>query len=146
MYYETKRLLSEYGYVRYEISNYAKKGFESRHNQIYWQRGCDHIRDYIGLGLGAASTVGSRRYRNTDNLSEYMEDCKTPDKLRRDQVQLSRQELIAEFLFLGLRRMQGISMAEFERTFAVRLDSIYPKVLKNGKMQDILTKKTVFGF
>lgn len=146
MYYETKRLLSEYGYVRYEISNYAKKGFESRHNQIYWQRGCDHIRDYIGLGLGAASTVGSRRYRNTDNLSEYMEDCKTPDKLRRDQEQLSRQELIAEFLFLGLRRMQGISMAEFERTFAVRLDSIYPKVLKKWKDAGYLDEKDGFWF
>lgn len=146
MYHETKRLLAEYGYVRYEISNYAKEGFESRHNQIYWQRGCDHIRDYIGLGLGAASTVGSYRYRNTDKLSEYIASCKTPDKLRRDEELLSGQELMEEFLFLGLRRMQGISISEFERTFSVSLDSIYHKTLRKWKAAGCLDEKNGFWF
>ena len=58
MYHLTKRILAEKGYERYEISNYARKGFECRHNLIYWQR-----KDYLGLGLGAASMVGNRRFR-----------------------------------------------------------------------------------
>lgn len=146
MYHETKRLLAKHGYIRYEISNYAKKGFESRHNQIYWQRGCDHIRDYIGFGLGASSTVENHRYRNTDKLSEYMAFCKTPDKLRRDEELLSSRELMEEFLFLGLRRMQGISISEFERTFGVRLDSIYQKVIKKWKKAGCLDEKNGFLF
>lgn len=146
MYHETKRLLAKHGYIRYEISNYAKKGFESRHNQIYWQRGCDHIRDYIGFGLGASSTVENHRYRNTDKLSEYMASCKTPDQLRRDEELLSGQELMEEFLFLGLRRMQGISISEFERTFGVRLDSIYQKVIKKWKEAGCLDEKNGFLF
>lgn len=146
MYHETKQLLSEHGYIRYEISNYAKKGFESRHNQIYWQRGCDHIRDYIGFGLGASSTVENHRYRNTDKLSEYIAPCKEPDKIRRDEELLSGQELMEEFLFLGLRRMQGISISEFERTFGVRLDSIYQKVIKKWKEAGCLDEKNGFLF
>ena len=144
MYHETKRLLAAHGYMRYEISNYAKKGFESRHNQIYWQRGCDHIRDYIGFGLGASSTVGSHRYKNTENLSEYMADCKTPDRLRRDKELLSRQDLMEEFLFLGLRRMEGISISEFERTFGTSLDSIYQDTLKKWEDADCLIEKNGF--
>lgn len=146
MYHETKRLLAKHGYIRYEISNYAKKGFESRHNQIYWQRGCDHIRDYIGFGLGAASTVGNYRYRNTDKLSEYIASCKAPNQLRRDEELLSHQELMEEFLFLGLRRMQGISRSEFERTFGVHLDSIYQKVIRKWKEAGCLDEKNGFVF
>ena len=146
MYHETKRLLAEYGYVRYEISNYAKKGFESRHNQIYWQRGCNHIRDYLGLGLGAASTVGNRRYKNTDRLSEYMVDCKVPDNLRREEELLSEQELMEEFLFLGLRRMEGISKSEFENSFGVSLHSVYEKTLEKWYSAGCLAQKEDFWF
>lgn len=141
MYHETKRLLAEHGYLRYEISNYAKKGYESRHNQIYWQRGCDHIRDYIGFGLGASSTVGSYRYKNTDNLSEYMEYAKTPDKLQRERQCLSKQERMEEFLFLGLRTVEGISISEFERTFGVSLDGVYKSVLDKWRAAGCLVSK-----
>lgn len=146
MYHETKRLLAEHGYVRYEISNYAKKGFESRHNQIYWQRGCDHIRDYIGLGLGASSTVGNYRYRNTGNLPEYIADCKIPDRLRRGEELLSKQELMEEFVFLGLRRMEGISVSEFERTFGEPLEQIWEKAFNKWSSAGCLAKKGGFWF
>jgi len=146
MYHETNRILTEHGYIHYEISNYAKKGFESRHNQIYWQRGCDHIRDYIGFGLGASSTVGNHRYRNTDSLAEYLKDAKTPGRLRRDEEYLSRTELMEEFCFLGLRRMEGISVSEFERTFGVSLDSIYSPVLKKWKAAGCMYEKNGFWF
>lgn len=144
MYRETKRLLAEHGYVRYEISNYAKKGFESRHNQIYWQRGCSHTRDYIGLGLGAASTVGRHRYKNTDNFAEYTAGCQTPARLRRDEEILSKQDLMEEFVFLGLRRMEGISESEFEKTFGASLDGIYHEVLKKWKDAGCLARNNGF--
>lgn len=144
MYRETNRILAENGYERYEISNYAKKGFESRHNQIYWQRGCDHVSDYIGLGLGASSTVGNRRYKNTDNLAEYLTYCREPDKLRRAETLLSKQELIEEFVFLGLRRMEGISIVEFERTFGVSLKRIYQDAFDKWKRAGCLEEKNGF--
>ena len=69
MYHLTKRILAEKGYERYEISNYARKGFECRHNLIYWQR-----KDYLGLGLGASSMVGNRRFSNVSDMTSYMHD------------------------------------------------------------------------
>lgn len=146
MYHETKRLLAAHGYTRYEISNYAKKGFESHNNQIYWQRGCDHISNYIGLGLGASSTVGNYRYKNTDSLSEYLTFFSTPEAFRCEVQYLSKQELMEEFMILGLRRMEGISEAEFQRTFQVSLCSIYKETLSKWQAAGCLAKRDGFWF
>ncbi len=146
MYHETKQLLAAHGYTRYEISNYAKKGFESHHNQIYWQRGCDHISNYIGLGLGASSTVQNYRYKNTDSLSEYMTFCKTPEAFRYEAQYLSALELMEEFMILGLRRMEGISSSEFERTFGVSLCSVYKETLIKWQMAGCLAEQDGFWF
>lgn len=146
MYHETKRLLAAHGYIRYEISNYAKKGFESRHNQIYWQRGCGHIGNYVGFGLGASSTVGNYRYRNTDSLSEYMTLCKSPEAFRCEAQYLSAQELMEEFMILGLRRMEGISISEFERTFGVSLCSVYEEALNKWQTAGCLAEQNGFWF
>ena len=146
MYHETKQLLAAHGYTRYEISNYAKKGFESRHNQIYWQRGCDHIGNYVGFGLGASSTVQNYRYKNTDSLSEYMTFSKTPEAFRYEAQYLSELELMEEFMILGLRRMEGISSSEFERTFGVSLCSVYKETLDKWQAAGCLAKQDGFWF
>lgn len=145
MYHETKRLLAAYGYTRYEISNYAKKGCESRHNQIYWHRGCDHIRDYAGFGLGATSSIGNCRYQNTDELSEYVLNCSQPDRLRQREL-LSKPELMEEFMFLGLRRMEGISTLEFERTFGTSLWEVYGTMIEKWKKEGCLEESGGFLF
>ena len=67
MYEATARILKEYGYKQYEISNYAKKGLECRHNKGYWQR-----TDYLGLGLGASSLLDHMRFSNTADMKEYI--------------------------------------------------------------------------
>ncbi|MCR5501540.1 MAG: radical SAM family heme chaperone HemW [Lachnospiraceae bacterium] len=104
----TEDILSKYGYHRYEISNYAKKGFECRHNLRYWKRG-----EYLGLGLGAASFTDNIRYRNTDDLSVYLRRG-----FRKEDYQvLSEREQMEEFMFLGLRLTEGILTDEFERVF-----------------------------
>ncbi len=72
MYQMTKQILAEKGYRRYEISNYAKAGYECRHNCIYWQRGIGHTAAYVGFGLGAASMVGNVRWKNTDSMECYI--------------------------------------------------------------------------
>lgn len=108
MYVQTRRILEEYGYRRYEISNYAKPGYECRHNIVYW-RG----RDYLGFGLGAASKLAEVRFRGTDNLEKYLADPGAYQEIQH----LSKTEQMEEFMFLGLRCMEGISEAEFQEKF-----------------------------
>lgn len=109
MYYRTEAVLNEYGYNRYEISNYSKKGFECRHNLGYWS-----LRDYIGLGLNSSSCMDSVRWKNTDNLAEYN---KTKFK-KCDVQQLTKEDTMSEYMFLGLRKVSGISITDFTRLFS----------------------------
>lgn len=131
MYQRTKRLLREKGYERYEISNYAKKGCESRHNTIYWVR-----KAYVGFGLGASSMVADRRWSNTGVMEEYLDE--QMEKKRDFQV-LTQEECMEEYMFLGLRRMQGVSEERFFELFDRKLDEVYGKVIhkwiKEGLMQ-----------
>lgn len=145
MYYETKRLLSEYGYERYEISNYARKGYESRHNQIYWQRGCNHVSDYAGFGLGASSFVNGCRYKNTDNLTEYICNADKIHKYRSKEI-LSMPELMEEFMFLGLRRIEGILISEFEKTFGKALYEAYGMIIDKWKKLDCIAENKGYLF
>ena len=100
----TWKLLGEAGYEHYEISNYAKEGMECRHNLGYWER-----KNYLGLGLGASSLLDNRRYSNTENLREYTECAGQPEKIRKNTEHLTEEEQMEEFIFLGLRKMNGIS-------------------------------------
>ena len=96
MYEDVAAVLGKYGYYQYEISNYAKKDRNCRHNEGYWQR-----KDYLGLGLGAASLVGRERFTNTSDMSEYLEkQRKSGKKLRTDRETLTREDEMGEFMFL----------------------------------------------
>lgn len=132
MYYRTKELLMKAGYRRYEISNYARCGYESRHNLKYWSG-----EEYIGLGLGAASYLEGVRFHNPVNHREYQRACAALTHreglagLRCEEEQLTRERKMEEFCFLGLRRMKGISGAEFEEQFGIPIAEVYGEVLKN---------------
>ena len=89
------------GYERYEISNYARPGFACRHNLGYWER-----RDYLGLGLGAASLVDGVRFRNSRSLSEYL----AGDTKAQEAERLTRREELEETMFLGLRKTEGVKL------------------------------------
>lgn len=125
MYQETKRLMSKHGYDRYEISNYARQGFECRHNLVYWQRD-----NYAGFGLGASSMVENVRWKNIDDLEAYIESLGEPKKIQTDVQKLSEAECIEEFMFLGLRTMKGVSRSEFTDTFGKDIYDIYGGVLE----------------
>jgi len=106
--YETGReVLRREGYIQYEISNFARPGYESRHNRKYWQ-----LEPYVGLGAGAHSFDGTHRWANRDSAESYMAELaggRTPiAEFRR----LSPEELVEEFFFLGLRQAEGVSLEE----------------------------------
>lgn len=121
MYQRTKSLLSEKGYERYEISNYAKKSRESRHNTIYWTR-----KAYAGFGLGASSLVENRRWSNTTDMERYL----LPDSdIKEDLQLLTTEECMEEYMFLGLRRMEGVSVGRFGNLFGREMEEVYGSVL-----------------
>lgn len=121
MYYETKAFLAARGYERYEISNYAKPGYECRHNLSYWERA-----DYLGIGLGAASLLGNVRKNNQTELREYLKG-----NFQGTREVLSDISAMEEYFFLGLRKMKGVDWtpyrAQYERTVE--------KLVKEGTLQ-----------
>ena len=129
--------LEHHGYRQYEISNYARKGFECRHNLIYWQR-----KDYLGLGLGAASLLGMERFSNTADMQEYLKNSSAPEKIRKNRELLTREDEMAEFMFLGLRMTQGVSKKEFQEYFGTAIENIYGEVLKKYKKQGLLLEES----
>lgn len=136
MYEDTAGILAEYGYEQYEISNYAKKGLACRHNIGYWTR-----KEYLGLGLGAASLWGNQRFSNTSDFSEYLNDSGSPEKIRENRETLSLEEEMSEFMFLGLRMTEGVSKAEFQESFGTPIESVYGKVLDKYKSVGLLEEK-----
>ena len=129
MYERTRELLAEYGYQQYEISNYAKPGYECRHNLGYWERV-----PYLGLGTGASSLIRYRkkeyRYHHVTEVEEYIKFAGTPEKLVREPEEVVRRAQIEEFMFLGLRKCQGIGKSEFRKRFGVPIEEIYGDILQ----------------
>ena len=99
--------LSAAGYRRYEISNFARPGYECRHNLVYWNRG-----DYLGLGCAAHSLMGGRRFHNPDSLDEYLSGGR-----RLDEVVLTPQDEMEETLMLSTRTVRGLDLTAWARAF-----------------------------
>ena len=132
MYYLAKEMLSDKGYKQYEISNFAKEGFECYHNKVYWR-----TEEYQGFGLGAHSYADGVRFHNTYDMKEYLRG----EGLRLDKEFLSLQEKQEEFMFMGLRMNEGVSEAEFLRRFGESMDSVYGDEIKELISEELLVKK-----
>ena len=136
MYYLTKEILEDNGYERYEISNYALKNYECRHNIAYWIR-----KDYIGMGLGAASCIDNVRMKNISSLKKYLELNEGDNYLEASETEvLTKEDKMAEFMFLGLRLTKGISTKEFEEQFGEKFDTIYGSVTEKHIKDGLLVK------
>lgn len=152
MYYYTQDSLASAGYVHYEISNYARPGYECRHNISYWER-----TDYLGFGIGAASLFEEIRHTNITDINMYIDKCGgminagscmdnnvTAGNYNRlyeiyDDIQkLSLNDRMEEFMFLGLRKIGGISKAEFEKTFSKNIADVYGKVIQENVLNGLL--------
>lgn len=116
MYWKTKSLLEKNGYIQYEISNFAKKGYESNHNLDCWNQ-----EEYIGFGVAAHSYLNNKRFSNTENLEKYIElikNKKINDIININEIQ-NREIKAKEFMMLGFRKIEGVSISEFERRFRI---------------------------
>ena len=136
MYEATAQILKEYGFEQYEISNYARKGRKCRHNVGDWTR-----QDYLGFGLGASSLYGKERFANTADMKKYLENSRNPEKIREKEPSLTREDEMAEFMFLGLRMTKGISKADFQRCFGCTIESVYGEVLEKYESMELLLEK-----
>ncbi len=121
MYEFTRDLLRENGYERYEISNYAVSGRECAHNLVYWD-----CLDYIGFGCSASSRLGSRRFTNIRDIDAYIAD---PVENRMEDLVLSAAELMSEFVFMGMRKVRGIGIRDFQERFNRNIFGVYGSVL-----------------
>lgn len=138
IYHMTKRILEQHGYHRYEISNYCLKGYACRHNLGYWQGS-----QYLGFGLGASSCVGRpggkrRRFSNISDIEAYVGAFGSPFVLRLDERILPLTEQMEEFMFLGLRCVDGISKREFGAQFLRSYEEIYGNVTESLISQGLL--------
>lgn len=133
MYQRTEEILSSYGFHRYEISNYAKEGYACKHNCGYWQR-----KNYRGFGLGASSLMEECRFKNIEDIQEYMERAERGENCVLEKENLSIQDQMEEFMFLGLRLTRGISEADFAKNFGRSIAKIYGDVLKKLESQGLL--------
>ncbi len=119
--------LKQTGYGRYEISNFAKQGRESRHNLKYWR--CD---DFFGLGAGAYSCMNGVRYDNVRGIGEYCKAIVEKKSAVEEKFPLSWDDQMSEFCFLGLRTTKGISEEVFHQRFGKEITDVFGDVLKKN--------------
>ena len=119
-----RALLAERGYKRYEISNFCKEGFESRHNMNYWQRG-----EYIGVGLAASSFMNGKRFTNTFNLDDYMKCVISGFFPAVDCEEVSETDAKFEKVMLALRTSKGLSLSDYKKEFSSDLEEDFPSAL-----------------
>lgn len=131
MYEETNQYLARYGYQRYEISNYAKPGYESRHNCGYWTG-----KEYVGVGLGASSYIGFQRFHKTRRLKDYLGGDFGPYEAET----LTERMRMEEFMFLGLRMIKGISIKRFRELFSKDIFEVYGRQLETLFSEKLLAQ------
>ena len=124
--------LERAGFEHYEISNFSKPGFESRHNLVYWDNA-----EYYGRGAGASGYVDGIRYKNHGPIRHYLEAVEA-GKARITEEHLTLEEKMEEELFLGLRKKTGVSKARFEEKFGVSFDQRYGQVVASLTEQGLL--------
>ena len=124
--------LERAGFEHYEISNFSKPGFESRHNLMYWDNA-----EYYGLGAGASGYVNGVRYKNHGPIRHYMQAVEE-GKARVQEEHLSQTEMMEEEMFLGLRKKTGVSKKRFEEKFGVNFDQQYGSVVEKLIQQGLL--------
>ena len=135
MYQLAMDMFAEHGIEQYEISNFAKPGFQSQHNLVYW-----HNEHYFGFGAGASGYLGNTRYQNFGPIQQYLKP------LQRDQLPILTTENITidqqieEQMFLGLRLNAGVSKKRFEQRFGRSIRAVYPEVIPKLLAEDLISE------
>ena len=124
MYHLAKKILEENGFNQYEISNYAKEGKECRHNLAYW-----NMDNWIGVGSAAASYINGKRIKNISSVEEYINSIKDKGEAVEEIINNSKNDNMEEFMFMGLRKINGIDENEFKKRFSMNINDVYGEIL-----------------
>lgn len=132
MFEEAIIAMAQSGHHQYEISNFAKKGKESMHNLVYWDN--EH---YYGFGAGASGYLNQKRYKNYGPIQHYMKPLKEQRLPIFETEEISRANQIEEEMFLGLRKIEGVSLRRFEEKFNQKLTTVYQSVIDELQQQQL---------
>lgn len=135
MYAETIEAMEKAGRKQYEISNFAKTGFESQHNLVYWNN-----QNYFGLGAGASGYLGDRRYKNRGPIQHYLKSLNDDQLPMLEEEYLTQKEQIEEEMFLGLRKILGVEKSVFEARFGQSIMEIYGDAVEKLIRQKLLVE------
>ena len=133
MYLLTKKILSKKGYHQYEISNFSKEGKECLHNKVYWK--CN---EYLGLGVSASSFIDENRIKNIDNIEEYIGKIDKNENVIDEIHRNTKKDDYEEFVFMGLRMINGIELSEFKRRFGKDIYDVYKNVIEKNIKKELL--------
>lgn len=135
MYWCVKNVLEKNEYIHYEISNFAKTGYESEHNLDCWRQ-----KEYIGFGIAAHSYTNGVRYSNIENIEEYIENYEK-DKTEENFIFHEKQNLESmqkEYMLLGLRKIEGVSIQEFKNKFVANPVFLYHEQLEKLVKEELI--------
>ena len=118
--------LERSGYVQYEVSNFCKQGYESKHNMGYWK-----YEDFLGISLNASSKVGNRRWTNTNNFNDYFKDYYH----QIENIILTKEDIMFENIMMSLRMKDGLNIKEFNNKYDIDFIKTYCKALKNENIE-----------
>lgn len=135
MYHYVVRELEKIGLKQYEISNFAKKGYECRHNLTYWK-----LRDYLSFGLSASSNIKNLRYRNFSDFKNYYEALDKGEKPIEFSEILNKTDRINEFIMMGLRLRSGIDLDEFKDRFEEDFVKTYEREIEKNIRLELIEK------
>ena len=135
MYWEVKNTLEEKGYKHYEISNFAKPKFESKHNLSCWNQ-----EEYIGFGLAAHSYIDNKRYSNTEELEKYIVrvDVLGDPQIKTIHEIQSKEDQMKEYMLLSLRKIEGVKISDFKNRFVDNPIYIYRELLNKLVTQELI--------
>lgn len=136
MYKATLEVLNRNGYEQYEISNFSKKHRECTHNLIYW-----NLDEYIGVGSGSSSYLDNLRISNESNIEKYIESINDGKYGAQEQFENSIKDNMEEFMFMGLRKIKGISIENFQKKFNKNIYQVYGKIINKHKKLNLLEEK-----
>lgn len=137
---ELNKRLQDNGFVKYEISNYAYPGFESKHNLCYWNQ-----EKYIGFGVNASSFFNLKRYRNTSNIDKYIDGIKNNKNIVVETEELDKLSLMKEYIILKLRLYKGVEISEFKQKFGTDIFDIFNTEFNSLKKDNLvnITSKNI---
>ena len=127
--------LKSSGYKQYEISNFAKEDYKSQHNLLYWR-----YKPYLGLGPSAHGFNGKNRYYNVGDLNNYINILKNGKLPLKEIIELNKEDLMSEMMFMGLRLIKGVDKKEFYNRFELHLKEVYSDVIKKLKKDSLIAE------